>query len=110
MPPRRRATTCSRSSTAARSSGDSDSDVEADVEHVAVFDDVGLALEPLLAPARDLGVRAELDEVVPADHLAADEAACDVRADRRGGIDRRLAAAKRPRPRLLLASGEERDP
>ena len=41
-------------------------DVEADVQDVAVLDDVRLALEALLARARRLRVRARLDEVVPA--------------------------------------------
>ena len=56
-------------------------DVEADVEDVPVLDDVGLALEPLETASRGLRMRAALDEVVPADHLAADEAACDVGVD-----------------------------
>jgi len=57
----------------------------------------------------DLGTRANLDEVAPADHLAADEAAGDVRMDRLRGLERRLAAAKRPGPRFVLAGREERD-
>ena len=52
---------------------------------------------------------AELDEVVPVDHLAADEAARDVGVDRARGVERGLAVAQRPRPRVLLAGGEERD-
>src|SRR6266571_7803959 len=56
-------------------------DVEPDVEHVAVLHLVGLALEPLQAATRRLRVRAGLDEVVPADHLTADEAASDVGVD-----------------------------
>ena len=44
-------------------------DVEADVQDVAVLDDVRLAFEPLEAASRGLRVRAGLDEVVPADHL-----------------------------------------
>src|SRR5579859_1931468 len=49
------------------------------------------------------------DEIVPAHDLAADEAARDVGVDRLRRIDRRLTAPERPRPRLLLAGGEERD-
>ena len=44
-------------------------DVEADVQDVAVLDDVRLALEPLQALARRLRVRAGADEVVRVDHL-----------------------------------------
>ena len=51
----------------------------------------------------------QLDEVLPADHLAADEAAGDVGVDRLGGVERGLAVAERPRARLLVAGGEERD-
>ena len=69
------------------------SHVEAHVQHVAVLDDVRLALEPLQAAPRRLRVRAGLDEVVPADHLGADEAARDVRVDRR----RRRRARSAPR-------------
>src|SRR5260370_25239124 len=43
--------------------------VKANVQHVAVLDDVRLALEPLLAGARDLSVRAKPAEIVPAHHL-----------------------------------------
>ena len=62
-----------------------------------------------MAAARDLGVGAGLDEVLPVDDLAADEAAGDVGVDRGGRVERGLAAAERPGARLLLARGEERD-
>src|SRR5205823_6807200 len=85
------------------------SDVEADVEDVAVVDDVGLALETLLARPRGFRVAARRYEVVPAHHLAADEAAGDVGMDRLRGVERSLAAPERPGPCLLLACGEEGD-
>src|SRR5439155_13804187 len=85
------------------------SDVEADVQHVPVLDDVALPLEALETAARRLRMRARLDEVVPAHDLAADEAAGDVGVDRRRCVERRLAAPERPRARLLVAGGEERD-
>src|SRR4051794_274632 len=85
------------------------SDVEADVQDVTVLHHIGLAFELLLACARDLRVGTKLYQVVPADHLAADEAARDVRVDRRRRIERRLAAAERPCTGLLLAGGEEGD-
>src|SRR5207244_12754206 len=68
-----------------------------------------------LAPQRRPAVpacprmRAVLDEVVPADHLAADEAARDVRVDRLGGVERGPTAAERPRAGLLVAGREEDD-
>src|SRR3954471_10118051 len=87
----------------------SPSDVEAHVEDVAVLDDVRLAFELLLAGPRGLGMTAGRDEIVPAHDLAADEAAGNVRVDRLCSVERGLAAAERPGPRLLLARGEERD-
>ena len=84
-------------------------DVEADVQHVAVLDDVGLPLEALPPVLCDLGMRAELDEVAPVDDLAADEAARDVGVDRTGRVERRLAVPQRPGARVLLAGREERD-
>src|SRR5581483_3273690 len=85
------------------------SHVEADVEDVAVADDVRLPFEPLLALLRHLRVRAELDEVAPIDDLAADEATRDVGVDRLRRVEGCLAVPERPRTRLLLAGGEERD-
>src|SRR5205085_10141182 len=85
------------------------SDVEADVQDVAVLDLVGLAFEPLEAAAGGLRVRARLDQVVPADDLAADDAARDVGVDGRGGLERRLPTPERPRARLVLGGGEEAD-
>src|SRR5438105_15062287 len=85
------------------------SDVEADVQHVAVGDRIRLPLEALLTALRRLRVRARLDEVAPSDHLRADEAARDVGVDRLRGVERSLAAPQRPCARLLFARGEEAD-
>src|SRR5947207_9658353 len=84
-------------------------DVEADVEDVSVGDDVVLPLQPLLAAAGGLGATPRLDEVAPADHLAADEPARDVGVDRRRRIERGPALRERPGPSLLLAAREERE-
>src|SRR5207248_1679572 len=84
-------------------------DVEADVEDVAVLDDVRLPFQALLAGARSLGVAAGRDEIVPAHDLAADEAARDVGMNRLRRVDRGFPASERPGPRLLLAGREERD-
>ena len=58
--------------------------------------------------ARRLGVRPALEQVVPADHLARMKPR-DVGVDRLGGLERGLAVTQRPRARLGLADGEERD-
>src|SRR5205814_497845 len=84
-------------------------DIETDVEDVAFLDDVLLALEALQAALADLGARAGLDQVAPADHLAADEATRDVGMDLARRVERRAAAAKRPRARLGRPDREERD-
>src|SRR5207244_1233376 len=65
------------------------SDVEADVQDVAVTDDVRLALQALDAPACGLGMGARVYEIAPVDHFAADEAARDVGVDRRRRVERR---------------------
>ena len=82
---------------------------EADVEDVSVLDEVALPLQALQASARGLGVGAARDEVVPADHLGADEAVGEVRVDRFGRVERGQPAAERPRPRLLVTGREEAD-
>ena len=56
-----------------------------------------------------LGVRTELDQVVPVDDLAADEAARDVRVDRTGRVERGLTVAQRPGTRVLFTRCEEGD-
>jgi hypothetical protein len=58
---------------------------------------------------RDLRGGAQLDEILPVQDLAADEAARDVGVDRRSGVESGLAVAERPGARVLLAGGEERD-
>src|SRR6187551_2038174 len=62
------------------------SDVEQEVQHVAVLDDVLLAF--LAQPARrcGTGLALVLDEVVVADRLGADEAALEVGVDHPGGL------------------------
>src|SRR3954453_21733867 len=78
------------------------SDVEADVEDVTVLDDIRLSLEPLSAGPRSLRVVSRRDEIVPAHHLAADEAARDIGVDRLSRVERGLATPERPGPCLLL--------
>src|SRR5947209_8557398 len=84
-------------------------DVEADVQDVAVLDGVGLPLQALEAATGRLCPRAAIDQVAPADHLAADEPARDVRVNPGRRLERRLATAQRPGPRLGVAGREEDD-
>src|ERR671930_227026 len=109
--PQRPAVRTARSHNGPRSGPDfaRSSDVETDVEDIAVGDDVRLPFEPLEPPPRGFRVGTGLDEVVPPDHLAPDEAARDVRVDGRRRVERSLPLAQRPRARLLLRCGEERD-
>src|SRR5262245_58486733 len=67
------------------------SDVEAEVDDVAVLDDVLLALEAQLAGLAALGLAAVVDEVLVVGHLGADEAAFDVAVDLAGGAHGRRA-------------------
>ena len=90
-------------SRAARSGG------EAEVDDVAVLDDVLLAFEPDFAVIAAGGHRAARDQRVVADDFGADEAARDVAVNLAGGELRRRAARDRPGPALVLADGEERD-
>src|SRR3972149_6431822 len=62
---------------------------EQDVDHVAVLDDVCPALQALGAAALRFGVRAGLEQRLPADDLGADEAALAVGADAPRRLDGR---------------------
>src|SRR5919204_36414 len=66
------------------------SELEADIEAVPVPAHIGLPPEPLAAPSGRLRVRTRLDEVVPANDLAADEAAGHVGVDGCGRVQRGL--------------------
>ena len=85
------------------------SDVEADVEHVAVLHDVRLALEPLRPSLRGLGVQ-------PASRRSFQRITSQ-RMNPRAmsewivppALERGLAVAERPRACLLLTGREERD-
>ena len=71
-------------------------------------DHVVLALDAELADVLGLVPRAELEQLVPVDHLGPDEArARSRRGSRPAHCGRLVAGAERPRPRLLLAGGEE---
>lgn len=83
--------------------------VETEVDHVAVLDDVLLALaaqQPLFLCRRDA---AAADHVVEIDRFGADEAALDVGVDLARGLRGLGAVFDGPSPALVLAVGQERD-
>ena len=85
------------------------SDIEEDVEHIAIGDRVGLAF--LADPAALLGggLAAGFQQLIPADYLGSDEASRQVGMDGARGILCVGALDDRPRAALVLASGEEGD-
>src|SRR5579864_8788568 len=112
--PRRRArrevASSAEASTSPLRSSQAISDVEPDLQHVAVLHLVVLALDAKLALLLGRLPRAEGEELVPADHLGADEPALQVGVDDAGALRCLGAGAERPRPALLVAGGEERPP
>src|SRR4051794_24993268 len=86
------------------------SDVEADLQHVAVDHLVVLALDPELAGFLGLVPRAQIEELVPPDDLGPDEAPLQVGVDDPGALGRLGAGPEGPRPALLVTGGEEGAP
>src|SRR5581483_12161420 len=91
-----------------RGGGRGFSDVEEDVDHVAVLHDVRLSLGAEAAPLARLGEAARLHEVVVRHDLGADEAAGEVRMDDRSGRERRVPATDRPGADFVLSGSQER--
>src|SRR5689334_14418987 len=77
-----------------------------EVNHVAVSDDVFLALEAHLAGFLRALLAAAGHVVGIGDDLGADEAALEVRVDDAGGLRRGIALVDRPGPDFLGARGE----
>src|SRR6185369_9294538 len=84
------------------------SNVEPEQHHVAVLDDVLLALGPNDALFAGALPAAGGHKLVIADSLAANEAALEIGVNDTGGDGRRVALMDRPGPDLLLAGGEIR--
>src|ERR1700716_85637 len=80
-------------------------DVEADVHHVTILDDVVATLEPQLALLTHRRVRAGGDQRLGINDLRPDEAPGEVGMDGRRRVERGLAGAQRPGAHLLLARG-----
>src|SRR5947199_10246823 len=83
------------------------SDVEAELDDVAVLHHVVLALDADLAPRTRLRHRSGVDEVVVGHDLRLDEPALEVGVDDARRLGRRPARADRPGPGLLRAGREE---
>src|SRR5262249_50892073 len=84
------------------------SDVEADLQHVAVDDHIVLALDAQLASFLRLGPRPDLEQVAPEDDFGTDETALQVGVDHARALRRGSTGTERPRTRLLLTRGQER--
>src|SRR3954454_6820293 len=82
---------------------------EAEVDDVAVLDDVLLALEADLAPIAAGGHRSAIDEGAVGDDFRANEAAGDVAVNLASRELRAGAARNRPGAVLVFADREERD-
>ena len=86
------------------------SDVEQELDHVAVLHDVLLALGALQALGLDSGVIEVVGfQVAVADDAGADEAALEIAVDLTGGLRSLGALADGPGTALLLAVGQEGD-
>src|ERR1019366_10433189 len=83
------------------------SDVEQEVHHVAVLDQVVAALQPALAALPHSGVAARVDQLLPATHLGPDEPLGKAGVDGAGGVLGVGPLRDRPGPNLLLPGGEE---
>ena len=81
-------------------------DVEQEIQHVAVLDDVFLAFDAHLAGFLGAGFALAGDEVVVGDGLGADEAALEVGVDDAGRLRRGVAAVDGPGAHFLHAGGE----
>src|SRR5450755_90196 len=85
------------------------SDVESNVDDIAVTHHVIPAFESLLPPFAQHVVRARVEQLLGVGHLGADEAASNVRMDARGGVERGLPLTEIPGAHLGIAGGEEGD-
>src|ERR1017187_744229 len=82
-------------------------DIEAEVDDVAVLDDVVPPLQPLATLLADGEIRPGRDQLLGPDHLSADEATGKVGVDDAGGLQGGAAALQRPGAHLLLPGREE---
>src|SRR5215207_7462480 len=85
------------------------SDVEEEVDHVAVLNDVLFAFSAQLAKLARLVQTAGANQVVIADNLGSDETTLNVGVNLGGCLDCRGASPNRPGPALIWSDGEERD-
>ena len=81
-------------------------DIELEEDHVAVGDEVLLALLPDVAAFAGAGPAADADELVPGNGLRFDEAAREVAVDDRRRLRRGVAGVDGPGAGFLFAGGE----
>src|SRR5262249_28788112 len=81
----------------------------AEVYAVSVLDHVLLPLDAQLSRFAALGLTLERDEIFPAHHFGADEAALDVGVNLAGRTRRQRSARHRPGAAFVLAIGEHGD-
>src|SRR5207244_3796299 len=82
---------------------------DAEVDDVAVLDDVVAPLETESPVRAAGGDRAGVDQDLPGHDLGADEVLLEVGVDRRGGLDGVGPARDRPGAALVLARRQEGD-
>src|SRR5262245_59125372 len=83
--------------------------VEANREAVAILNLVLLSFEPQPAAIARRLLASRLEQLVPGDHLGADEALGEIAVDLAGCRHRPVAALDRPGTDFILADREERD-
>src|SRR5215213_6970222 len=86
---------------------DCGSDIEQEVDHIAILDDVLLAFPAQPAELPRFGQTAGGDQVVIGDDLGSNETPLDVRVDLAGCLDRGGAAANGPGATLVGSDGEK---
>ncbi len=79
------------------------------VHHVAVLDDVVLALQAQGAAGAGVGFRAGFEQGVPVDDLGADEVLLQIGVDGAGGLDGACSTWNSPGAAFVLAHGEKGD-
>src|SRR6202012_3966986 len=81
-------------------------DVEAELDHVAVLDDIFFALNPQLACLARLGGGPECDQIVVVNDFGGDESALEISVNHARGGGSLITGVNRPGACLFLPGGE----